>query len=178
MMRLGALYRRFILAAVVFGLGTSLGCAADIESMTTRCSARAVSALHVGADAVDVKYEGQRTDKSHAVNGSAVVRGENKIFQCSFERSGRRITQFVVNAGQSGGASTSQGVEEKGAAPETRAGAGDFDATGQVPCAQPKGQPMAQCNFGVSRAGRGTPQSSSLLAMDVSVHSFSKEEKP
>lgn len=38
----------------------------------------------------------------------------------------------------------------------TRAGKGDFDATGQVPCAQYSGQPMGQCDFGVSRASGGT----------------------
>lgn len=36
-----------------------------------------------------------------------------------------------------------------------RAGQGDFDATGQIPCAQYAGQPTAQCSFGVSRAGGG-----------------------
>lgn len=37
-----------------------------------------------------------------------------------------------------------------------RAGAGKFDATGKIPCAQYKGQPMGQCDFGVARAGAGT----------------------
>jgi hypothetical protein len=36
-----------------------------------------------------------------------------------------------------------------------RAGQGDFDATGQIPCAQASGQPMGQCDFGVARAGGG-----------------------
>jgi hypothetical protein len=36
-----------------------------------------------------------------------------------------------------------------------RAGQGDFDATGQIPCAQSAGQPMTQCDFGVARAGGG-----------------------
>jgi hypothetical protein len=37
-----------------------------------------------------------------------------------------------------------------------RAGQGDFDATGQIPCAQSPGQPMGQCDFGVARAGGGS----------------------
>ncbi len=37
-----------------------------------------------------------------------------------------------------------------------RAGAGKFDATGKIPCAQAKGQPMGQCDFGVARGGGGT----------------------
>ena len=36
-----------------------------------------------------------------------------------------------------------------------RAGQGDFDANGMIPCAQHAGQPMMQCEFGVSRAGGG-----------------------
>jgi hypothetical protein len=36
-----------------------------------------------------------------------------------------------------------------------RAGQGQFDATGRIPCAQDAGQPMAQCEFGVARAGGG-----------------------
>lgn len=47
-------------------------------------------------------------------------------------------------------------AEEKKTAPATRAGAGGFDATGRIPCSQVKGQPMVQCDFGVSRAGGGS----------------------
>ncbi len=36
-----------------------------------------------------------------------------------------------------------------------RAGQGKFDANGRIPCAQHKGQPMGQCEFGVARAGGG-----------------------
>lgn len=36
-----------------------------------------------------------------------------------------------------------------------RAGQGEFDATGYIPCAQSIDQPMTQCGFGVARAGGG-----------------------
>jgi heat shock protein HslJ len=36
-----------------------------------------------------------------------------------------------------------------------RAGQGNFDATGPLPCAFAAGQPMGQCEFGVARAGGG-----------------------
>jgi hypothetical protein len=42
--------------------------------------------------------------------------------------------------------------------PETtalRAGEGDFDATGKIPCAQRMGQPLAQCDFAVARQRGG-----------------------
>jgi hypothetical protein len=34
-----------------------------------------------------------------------------------------------------------------------RAGLGEFDATGTIPCAWEEGQPMGQCDFGVARGG-------------------------
>lgn len=36
-----------------------------------------------------------------------------------------------------------------------RAGQGQFDATGHLPCARNASQPMTQCDFGVARAGGG-----------------------
>jgi hypothetical protein len=36
-----------------------------------------------------------------------------------------------------------------------RAGQGDFDARGSIPCAQYAGQPMTECEFGVARGGGG-----------------------
>ena len=42
--------------------------------------------------------------------------------------------------------------------PETtslRAGKGEFDATGKIPCAQHAGQPTVQCDFSVARQSGG-----------------------
>jgi len=36
-----------------------------------------------------------------------------------------------------------------------RAGRGDFDASGQIPCAQVRGQPMGPCDFAVARGPGG-----------------------
>lgn len=38
----------------------------------------------------------------------------------------------------------------------SRAAQGRFNATGKIPCAQHRGQPAGQCDFGVARAGGGT----------------------
>ena len=37
-----------------------------------------------------------------------------------------------------------------------RAGSGNYDATGSMPCAQVAGQPLQNCQFGVSREGSGS----------------------
>jgi hypothetical protein len=50
------------------------------------------------------------------------------------------------------------GKPQAAAAPAGTATAGrsdHYDATGKVPCAQHKGQPMGQCDFGVKRSGNG-----------------------
>jgi hypothetical protein len=46
---------------------------------------------------IETKYEGQRTDGTHAVNGTAYIGDRTETFQCSFNRAGDRITLFVVN---------------------------------------------------------------------------------
>lgn len=71
--------------------------AATPEIMMAECRARAGTALKVRLPDVDTKYEGQRTDGTHAVNGTATVRGRAQTFQCSFDRRGNRIVRFVVN---------------------------------------------------------------------------------
>ena len=52
--------------------------------------------------------------------------------------------------------STGSSADPAAAAATRRAGEGKFNATGPVPCARSKGQPMGQCEMGVARAGGGT----------------------
>jgi len=85
------------------------------ENMLEACRARAAKALGIAADTVEVKYQGQRTDKTHAVNGSATVSGQSRTFQCSFERTGSRIVKFVVNSPESGARSSTDAHHEKAA---------------------------------------------------------------
>lgn len=65
--------------------------------MMQECRARAHEVLHTRLPNIETKYEGQRTDGTHAVNGTAWIRGRSETFQCSFNRRGRRIMQFIVN---------------------------------------------------------------------------------
>jgi hypothetical protein len=64
--------------------------------------------------------------------------------------------EMIISAdeGASAGTSAAAGDEGENSA-SARAGRSDFDATGQIPCAQAAGQPMVQCDFGVARAGGG-----------------------
>lgn len=130
------------LLAGLLHAGGEVAAAANVESMLGVCRARAARSLKVPASAVTVKYEGQRSDKTHAVNGSADMKGQERTFQCSFVPRGAKIARFAVNPGH--------------AEASRQLGQGKFNATGNVPCAQHAGQPMTQCKFGVSRSGNGT----------------------
>lgn len=61
------------------------------------CRSYAARSLGARMPDVDTKYEGQRTDKTHAVNGTARVGSRIETFQCTFNPAGRRVTRFVVN---------------------------------------------------------------------------------
>lgn len=65
--------------------------------MMAICRDRAVHVFHLRAGDVETKYEGQRTDGTHAVNGTAYMRGHEETFQCSFNASGTTIDRFIVN---------------------------------------------------------------------------------
>lgn len=80
------------------------------------CRIRAHEVMHVRLPDVSTKYEGQRTDGTHAVNGTAYMRGRMETFQCSFARNGRQIIRFVVNRPVGGSAATQLPESE----PETR----------------------------------------------------------
>lgn len=67
----------------------------SVQGMLDECRAFAVTVFQDAFEAISVKYEGQRTDGTHAVNGS--VRNGSLTFQCSFERNGYRVEQLIVN---------------------------------------------------------------------------------
>ncbi len=82
------------IAAMAFSASAS---AAPPEIMMAKCRAKAGAAFKTRLPNIDTKYEGQRVDGTHAVNGTARFRGRVETFQCSFSRSGKRIIKFIVN---------------------------------------------------------------------------------
>jgi len=74
---------------------------------------------------------------------------------------GKAPDVFYTGKGRANGVCTVTGFEAgKGAAaaePATQqAGGASSSASGNIPCAQGKGQPMGQCPFSVAREGKGT----------------------
>lgn len=63
-----------------------------------------------------------------------------------------RLEIIIADVDQEPDAAASSDPSEDSA---VRAGMGNFDATGQIPCAQAAGQPTRPCDFGVARDGGG-----------------------
>lgn len=156
--------RFVLLLAFVTSFGLPAAQAADTDNILEQCRVRAAKDLGAAPDGIDLKYEGQRTDGTHAVNGAANVGGQQTTFQCSFNRGGTRIARFVVNRPTAAAAPTKAEEEQASRATE-RAAQGQFDANGRLPCAQAKSQPMMQCEFGVARAGGGTGTATVVITL-------------
>lgn len=88
------------------------------EYMMQACRNRAHEVLHTRIPNIETKYEGQRTDGTHAVNGTAWLRGRTETFQCSFDSRGRNIIGFVVNNPAGGGGGSAVQLPEN--EPQTR----------------------------------------------------------
>ena len=69
----------------------------SVGKMKANCRARAGRIFRTRLPNISTKYEGQRVDGTHAVNGTFRHRRQVETFQCSFNRSGRRIIRFIVN---------------------------------------------------------------------------------
>lgn len=84
------------LTLAVLSISVVTAFAADESTMMTICNTYA--ARHLGlstSDIATVKYEGQRTDGTHAVNGDT-TRGQT--FQCSFNKAGTHVIRWVHSA--------------------------------------------------------------------------------
>ena len=86
-------YHKLIVVALMACAGSPAALAADDSQMMATCNTYA--ARHLGvptSDILELKYEGQRTDGTHAVNGSA---RNGQTFQCSFNRAGTQVVNWT-----------------------------------------------------------------------------------
>lgn len=107
-------------AALVLTLSGQAALAASPDRMMAQCRNRAHDELGGRLPDIATKYEGQRTDGTHAVNGTAHINGGERTFQCSFNRSGRRIVQFVVNRDDNAPAAAAVATTDPASGIETR----------------------------------------------------------
>ncbi len=144
------LLNRSAVALLVLGLFSTSVQAMTPGQMMQECRIRAGHEFRTRLPNIDTKYEGQRVDGTHAVNGTAIFRGRTETFQCSFNRSGNKIIKFVVNKKSGSAAQLPDAPSYDAKVPGT-----DFNATGYIPCARYAGQPMTSCKVGVKRDRKG-----------------------
>lgn len=101
--------------------------------------------------------DGNRSTTMLPASGEYTVR----IYQMgnaasSGKRSNFTLAVAIAGAAQPVAAAQTTAEDEKMVEASARASQGKFNATGKIPCAQNKGQPMGQCDFGVARAGGDT----------------------
>jgi hypothetical protein len=118
----------------------------------------------------DINVDSGRTGVVYIDSKKASVKKFNDNFYeakvgktvISISANGDAKPEISYNKGRANGICTVTGFEAaKNAAPigksaSEKAGLGQFDASGQIPCAQRKGQPMGQCQFKVARGSNGS----------------------
>ena len=137
--------------------------AAAGQTMTVKLSGRSTvyhnilppgstgEALFVGS------RDGSMSTTALPVSGEYTIR----VYQMGNAKSSGQRSNFglevsIAGAAQKAAVPHSPDEDGKMVAASGRASEGKFNATGKIPCAQAKGQPMGQCDFGVARAGGGT----------------------
>jgi hypothetical protein len=101
--------------------------------------------------------DGTRSTTQLPASGEYTIR----VYQMGHAKSSGQRSSFRLDVAVAGGAtkastSPSAADDDKLVEASARASERKFNATGKIPCAQHKGQPMGQCDFGVARAGGGT----------------------
>ena len=137
--------------------------AAAGQTMTVKLSGRSTvyhnilppgstgEALFVGS------RDGSMSTTALPVSGEYTIRvNQMGSAKTSGQRSNFGLEVAIAGAAAQSTPTQATDEDEKMVAASGRASEGKFNATGKIPCAQAKGQPMGQCDFGVARAGGGT----------------------
>lgn len=103
--------------------------------------------------AIDGAIEMQNWSGALPADGEYTVR---TYLNRAAARRGEKASYTLTVAIDGAAAQSSGSGDATASAATQRAGEGKFNATGPIPCAQYKGQPMGQCTMGVARAGGGT----------------------
>ncbi|MFZ7093876.1 SH3 domain-containing protein, partial [Primorskyibacter sp. 2E233] len=104
-----------LLAAVVSSaVWISPASAQPVSKMLDQCSSVAQGYFREPAARTDMRYNGQRSDGTHAINGRIFLETRYEDFACSYRRDGQRMVQFfaegrVQNAYLPGGGNNTGG---------------------------------------------------------------------
>lgn len=100
-------------------LFASPGSAQSIDFMLNECSSTGQSYFRDFTARTDMKYNGQRVDGTHAINGRIFLETRYEDFACSYNSNGRRMVEFFAEGRLqnafipgSGGSGSSGGASE------------------------------------------------------------------
>jgi hypothetical protein len=129
-------------------LGASKGQQANI-SLATKNAATYFNILAPGETEVAF-FNGSVSDNQY--EGALPASGDYRIRVYMMRSAARRneVADYQLDMSITGR------PQEMAAGAPAAASSVRFDSTGKVPCAQYKGQPMGQCDFGVKRTGNGS----------------------
>ncbi|MCB1371416.1 MAG: hypothetical protein H6896_09945 [Rhodovulum sp.] len=71
--------------------------AASPEWMAEDCATAAQSFFQEFEARTEMKYEGQRTDGTHAMNGTIYLENSSSDIQCSYDSEGTTMVDFVAD---------------------------------------------------------------------------------
>lgn len=109
------LFRKvFVLVGFLCGVLAGSAAAQSQEFMVNECSSTGQTYFRDFNARTDMRYNGQRVDGTHAINGRIFLETRFEDFACSYDRNGRRMLEFfaegrVQNAYLPGGGSSGQG---------------------------------------------------------------------
>ena len=82
---------------------TGPAAARSTGAMLDECANLARTYFREGGARTDMKYNGQRTDGTHANNGDIYLETRKESFACSFDRSGKKMVEFFAEGRQQNG---------------------------------------------------------------------------
>lgn len=82
---------------LIIALGTAVSAEAQSTDRMLQECASAAQKFYGEYGRTEMKYNGQRTDGTHAVNGSIFLENRQAYFACSFDRGGDRMTDFFAD---------------------------------------------------------------------------------
>ena len=85
----------FALAGLVLISGPAA--ARSTDGMLDACADVARSYFREGGARTQMKYNGQRVDGTHAINGDIFLETRKESFACSFDRSGNKMVEFYAD---------------------------------------------------------------------------------
>lgn len=88
--------RAFLLSVLAVGSFSQVAQAQSTGFMMNECSSVAQTYFREYTARTDMRYDGQRTDGTHAISGEIFLETRSEHFSCSYDRAGRQMVSFYA----------------------------------------------------------------------------------